>query len=227
MIRDFSRRNFLSTAVAGIGGILSGGFSSVFAGENKGAWSDGKRINPAIDNLRVVHCVDPAMIKADPKNWDMVSQNAPVVSERVHANINAMACALAQKASPTEAWETIFQKPKAKSWHEVKVAIKPNASGINNNTRVAVIGAVCTALTGLGVKPENIAMYGYRHGLSPVCGQRASKGYCHQRQARINGRDPENADSQTPGRKIRMRRGTGKRDNRYSRQYRYEQGAYL
>jgi hypothetical protein len=160
MIRDFSRRNFLSTAVAGIGGILSGGFSSVFAGENKGAWSDGKRINPAIDNLRVVHCVDPAMIKADPKNWDMVSQNAPVVSERVHANINAMACALAQKASPTEAWETIFQKPKAKSWHEVKVAIKPNASGINNNTRVAVIGAVCTALTGLGVKPENIAMYG-------------------------------------------------------------------
>jgi hypothetical protein len=38
-----------------------------------------------------------------------------------------------------------------KQWSEVKVAIKPNASGINNNTRVAVIGTVCSALIGLGV----------------------------------------------------------------------------
>jgi hypothetical protein len=150
----------LSTTVAGIGGILSGGFSSVFAGENKGAWVDGMQINPAIDNLRIVNCTDPTMITADPKNWDIVSQNAPVVAERVRANINAMASAPAQKASPADAWAMIFQKPVAKSWQEVKVAIKPNASGINNNTRVAVIGAICTALTGLGVKPENIAMYG-------------------------------------------------------------------
>jgi hypothetical protein len=160
MTRLFSRRNFLSTTVAGIGGMLSCRIFPVSDNEYKGAWVDGMRINPAIDNLRVVHCVDPSMIKADPKNWDIVSQNAPVVADRVHANINAMACALAQKASPEEAWAVIFRKPEAKKWGEVRVAIKPNASGVNNNTRVAIIGAICKALTGLGVKPENIAMYG-------------------------------------------------------------------
>jgi hypothetical protein len=104
MTHRFSRRNFLSTTVAGIGGILSCRIFPVSGEEYKGAWVDGKQINPAIDNLRVVNCTDPTMITADPVKWDIVSQNAPVVSERVRANIDAMACALAQKASPAEAW---------------------------------------------------------------------------------------------------------------------------
>lgn len=117
------------------------------------------RINPAIDNLRVVNCYDPAMITADPKNWDIVSQNAPVVAEKVRANMDSMACALAQKALPSEAWAAIFRKPEAKNWSTVKVAIKPNGS-CNNNTRVAIIDAVCSALMGLGVLQENITLYG-------------------------------------------------------------------
>jgi hypothetical protein len=184
MTHRFSRRNFLSAAAAGIGGLLSCRIFPVYGEEYKGAWVDGKQINPAIDNLRVVTCTDPTMITADPVKWDIVSQNAPVVAERVRANIDAMACALAQKASPTEAWAVIFRKPEAKKWPEVKVAIKPNASGINNNTRVAVIGTICSALAGLGVWPENIAMYGCNRkgnmdtatGYRPFVGNELPKG---------------------------------------------------
>jgi hypothetical protein len=160
MSHSFSRRFFLTASAAGIGGLALAKFFPALGEENNCAWVDGMQINPAIDNLRVVNCTDPAMITADPLKWDIISQNAFVVAERVRANIDAMACALAQKTSPTEAWAVIFRKPDTKQWSEVKVAIKPNASGINNNTRVAVIGTVCSALTGLGVMPENIAMYG-------------------------------------------------------------------
>jgi hypothetical protein len=155
---QFSRRDFLSTTAAGIAGMASAGLFPVYGEECKGAWINGMQINPTIDNFRVVNCIDPTMIKEDPKKWDALSQNAPVVAERVGLNIAAMACALAQKASPAEAWATIFQKPEAKQWAEVKVAIKPNAS-FKNNARVAVIDAVCSALIGLGVRPENITVY--------------------------------------------------------------------
>ena len=159
MRQPLSRRNFLSAAAAGAGGLFSAGFFPVFGEESKGGWVNGMRINPGIDNLRVVNCTDPAMIAADPKNWDIVSQNAPVVAEKVRANMDAMACALARKGSPAEAWAVIFRKPEAKNWSEVRVAIKPNGS-CKNNTRVAVIDAVCSALFGLGVRPENITLYG-------------------------------------------------------------------
>jgi hypothetical protein len=62
MTHRFSGRNFLSTAVAGIGGLLSYRIFPVSGEEFKGAWVDGKQINPAIDNLRVVNDTDPAMI---------------------------------------------------------------------------------------------------------------------------------------------------------------------
>jgi hypothetical protein len=158
--QNYSRRKFLAASAAGVSGLALARFFPAFGEENNGAWVNGMQINPVIDNLRVVNCTDPAMITADPTKWDIISQNAPVVAERVRKNIDAMACALAQKTTPTEAWAVIFRKPDTKQWAEVKVAIKPNASGINNNTRVAVIGTICSALTGLGVMPENIAMYG-------------------------------------------------------------------
>jgi hypothetical protein len=156
----YSRREFIAASAAGVGGLAFAGFFPAFGEEDKGAWVNGMQINPAIDNLRVVNCIDPAMITADPTKWDIVSQNAPVVAQRVQKNIDAMACALAQRTTPAEAWAVIFRKPDTKQWTEVKVAIKPNASGKNNNTRVAVIGTICSALTSLGVRPENIALYG-------------------------------------------------------------------
>jgi hypothetical protein len=158
MKQFLSRRKFLSAAAAGMAAMTSAKVFPVLGEECAGAWVNGMRINPAIDNLRVVNCFDPGMIKEDPKKWDPISQNAPVVAEKVRTNINAMACALAQKPSPSEAWALIFRKPETKQWPEVKVAIKPNAS-MQNNSRVAIIDAICEALMGLGVKQENITLY--------------------------------------------------------------------
>lgn len=159
MTLRISRRGFLAASATSIGGIACAGPMAVLGRTPGDAWVAGKRINPAIDNLRVVHCGDPAMLTADPKRWDIEAQNAPVSAERVRANVEAMACALAQKGTPADAWATIFQKPEAKAWADVKVAIKPNASG-GNITRVAVIDAVLTGLVGLGVRPGNITLYG-------------------------------------------------------------------
>jgi hypothetical protein len=150
-----SRRTFLSSAAAGV---LASGILPAFGEEYKSAWTNGKQINPSIDNLRVVCCIDPAMIKGDPRSWDVASQNAPVVAEKVQADMDALACGLAQKSAPHEAWGSIFRKPSSKEWSDVKVAIKPN-SFVQNNPRVAVVNAVCKALIGLGVQPSNIIIY--------------------------------------------------------------------
>jgi hypothetical protein len=153
-----SRRNFLSSAAAGAGGLLASGVMPALGDEIKGGWTNGMQINPAIDNLRVVCCIDPAMIKGDPRSWDVASQNNPVNAEKVLRTMDAMACGLAQKSAPHEAWGTIFRKPESKEWSDVKVAIKPNCY-LANNPRVAVIDAVCRALVSLGVQPSNIIIY--------------------------------------------------------------------
>jgi hypothetical protein len=153
-----SRRNFLSAAAAGAGGIIASGVFPAFGEEYKSGWTNGKQINPSIDNLRVVCCIDPAMIKGDPKRWDIASQNGPVNNDKVLRNMDAMVCSLAQKQTPQEAWAAIFRKPEKKEWRDVTVAIKPN-SFVQNNPRVAVVDAVCGALAGLGVQPSNIIIY--------------------------------------------------------------------
>jgi hypothetical protein len=149
----------MAATATGLGAVACAGPMSALGKDPGRAWVTGKQINPDIDNLRVVHCADPAMLTGDPQRWDIESQNAPVVAARVRANVEAMACALAQKPSPAEAWATIFRKPEGKAWPDVKVAIKPNASG-GNITRVAVIDAVLAGLTGLGVRAANVTLYG-------------------------------------------------------------------
>ena len=153
-----SRRKFLSTAAVGAGSLVAASVIPAAASEEKSGWTDKKQINPKIDNLRVVSCKDPKMITSDPRRWDMASQNTPVVADRVMANIDAMACTLAQKATPHEAWETLFRKPASKEWDSVKVAIKLNCLG-DNHPRVAVVNSVCRALVSLGVTPANITLY--------------------------------------------------------------------
>ena len=155
---SFSRRDFLSVTAAGAGGILASGIVPAFGEEYKGGWTNGKQINPSIDNLRVVCCVDPTMMKGDPRSWDVASQNNPVNAEKVLRNMDAMACSLAQKSAAHEAWGAIFRKPASKEWQDVTVAIKPNCF-LQNNPRVAVIDAVCRALVSLGVRPSNIIIY--------------------------------------------------------------------
>jgi hypothetical protein len=153
-----SRRNFLSAAAAGAGTLFAANALPVLASEEKSGWIDKKQINPNIDNLRVVSCCDPKMISADPRKWDMASQNAPVIAERVQANMDALACGLAQKKTAHEAWGSIFRKPASKEWQDVKVAIKLNCLG-DNHPRVAVVNSVCRALVSLGAAPGNIVLY--------------------------------------------------------------------
>jgi hypothetical protein len=161
-----SRRAFLSSVAAGL---LAAGMFPAEGDEKETGWRDGMKINPDIDNLSVVSCHDPKMIAADPRKWDIVSQNAPIVPERVQADLDAMACALARKNSLRDAWGAIFRKPASKEWHEVKAAIKLNCLG-NNYPRAAIVNAVCRALTSLGVTPSNIVLYDGSHNAGSMYG---------------------------------------------------------
>jgi len=58
--------------------------------------------------------------------------------------MDKMAMALAQKATANEAWATIFRKPAAKTWANVKVAIKAPGS-------FATVNKICKELNRLGV----------------------------------------------------------------------------
>lgn len=157
------RRDFLKTASLGAAGLLVTGVETNCSQEKSAsspasAWKPNKKINPAIDNLRVVCCHDETMTTGNPKTWDMQGQNAPVNAERVYKVLDEMAKSLTQKASPAEAWQTIFQKPAAKEWKDVRTAIKVNCIA-ENHPRVAVVAKVCMELNGLGVPCQNIIIY--------------------------------------------------------------------
>jgi hypothetical protein len=157
-----TRRKFLKIAAAGSLYILAYNFIScskeVKVIKENQAWKNGMQINPNIDNLRVVCCHDESMLTGDPDSWKMAAQNAPVVPEQVHKNLDQMAKSLAQVPDATSAWRIIFQKPQNKQWQNVRVAIKVNAS-LENHPRLAVVEKICNALHGLGIPYENIIIY--------------------------------------------------------------------
>ncbi|MBN1129215.1 MAG: DUF362 domain-containing protein [Chitinispirillaceae bacterium] len=157
------RRTFLKQVAAATAGAAAAGVPIPAAAAPGSSWTDRKPVNPAIDNLRVVCCHDPAMVTGNYIRGSMAAQNAPVVATRVHANLDGMAKALAQKNSAAEAWQTIFQKPAAKEWSAVRVAIKLNCKTNNgtpnNNPRIAIIEKVCMVLHTIGVAYENITLY--------------------------------------------------------------------
>jgi len=119
----------------------------------------------------------------DPARWDIVSQNAPVAAER---------CGRTSTRWPAPRAEGVagrgvgghFPQARAKRWSEVKVAVKPNASGVNNNTgsrssarsvRADRIGRPPRKHRDVRVQQEG--KHGYGHRLSPVRRQRASGGH--------------------------------------------------
>jgi hypothetical protein len=169
--KPVSRRSFMASAA----GLAAAGLFPAFTEEIKSGWIDKKQINPNIDNLRVVSCRAPGMISGDPRKWDMASQNAPVVAERVIRTMDALAIGLSQKATPHEAWGAIFRKPESKEWQEVRVAIKLNCLG-DNHPRVAVVDAVCRALVSLGVPPAGIILYDGNGNARPLYGPFAGNG---------------------------------------------------
>jgi hypothetical protein len=134
-----SRRNFLKTTAAGAAGVMVSSASSFAAPAATGAWVNGKQINPAIDNTRVVVAHD-TQIFANQTNTE--------------AAMDKMAKALAQKTNATEAWATIFQKPTGKaSWADVIVGIK------GGWCQQRAIAKICLELNRLGVQYSNIIYF--------------------------------------------------------------------
>ena len=154
------RRDFLKTAAAGAMGIMAIKFDKAFA-SSSGGWTSGMQVNPAIDNKRVVCCHDTKMLTSTPSTLSFTNQNSAVNATLVASNMDQMAMQLAQKPTAAEAWSTIFQKPAAKTWASVRVAMKTNGIGgtTTNRPRVAIYKKICDVLVDLGVPPANIVLY--------------------------------------------------------------------
>ena len=152
-----SRRQFVG-ATAGTIALLALNNQAFAKSEPVQGWETRRQVNPAIDNMRVVCAVNPAMITKAPTSWEMEQQNEVISVEQVDRTLDAMAVTLSQKTNPGDAWATIFQKPQDKTWSAVKVAIKVNCNS-KNNGRLAVISKVCRQLNALGVPMANIIIY--------------------------------------------------------------------
>jgi hypothetical protein len=148
------RRDFLKITAVGVTGLALARSRTASA-----AWpaTGTLEINPDISNMRVVACVDKAMLKSTPTTMSFATQNAVVDTARVHADMDAMAMQLAEKTTADEAWKTIFRS--SKPWASTLVAIKVNVTEPKNMPRVAVVEKFCRVLAGLGVPASNIIVY--------------------------------------------------------------------
>lgn len=160
-----TRRQFLATTAGAAAIAAATAHAGAPAPATSFAWTPRKPVNPSIDNLRVVCGVNPAMITGEPVSWEMDAQNAPVSAEQVARTLDAMVVSLTQKASATDGWATVFQKPATKKWPDVKVAIKVNCIA-KNHPRVAVLNKICDELIRLGVASKAITMYDGCHDAS-------------------------------------------------------------
>jgi hypothetical protein len=152
------RRDFLKITAAGAAGLALARANKAFA-----AWpSTGSlAVNPTIDNMRVVACYDPQMMKslADSKLAATFQNEQTLVDScQVQANMDAMAMQLAQQTTADAAWKAIFRTGKS-SWAATKVAIKVNCIATSNMASLAVVQKFCNIFAGFGVLPANIIIY--------------------------------------------------------------------
>ncbi len=132
-------------------------------------WTNRSPINPAISNTKVVCCYDEMMITdaaAAKTATTLTAQNAVLNTSKVESNLDQLAMKLTGKATAQSAWETIFRKPEAKQWADVKVALKVNCIDSKNMPRIAVVGKVCKELAKLGVATSNMTIYDGGHDAS-------------------------------------------------------------
>jgi hypothetical protein len=175
------RRDFLTLSAAGAAGIALAGCSKDSpSAPATPAWQDDMPINPDISNMRVVCCHDTTMVTAFPFPSAFSGQNTSVDSARIAANIDELAKQLVNSnihPAPTaaEAWGIIFRKPAAKTWSQVKAAIKVNCINTANMPRVAIVQKLVSVLSGLGVLPANTIIY---DGCSNASGSNKYTPYC-------------------------------------------------
>lgn len=156
-----SRREFLKTAATGAAGavLASSTIARAFnLQKTTAAWRAGLKINPAIDNFKVVSCYDEGMV-INKIAGDFARQNESVDTTLIEKNMDGMAVQLTLRSTAATAWSTIFQRPASKQWNQVIVAIKVNCSNVLNMPRVAVVNKLCIELIALGVLPRNITIY--------------------------------------------------------------------
>jgi Domain of unknown function (DUF362)/TAT (twin-arginine translocation) pathway signal sequence len=156
-----SRRNFLKmSAAAAAGCAVAGKFAPASAKQS--AWTDKMAINPAIDNMKVVCCHDPAILKTGATFTSFAAQNNGIDAARVGTDLDDMAIRLAwtdgqPQPSADAAWKTILRSGKA--WADTVVAIKVNAVNLYNMPHMAIVSKLVGLLTGWGVAPANIVIY--------------------------------------------------------------------
>jgi hypothetical protein len=157
-----SRRDFLKTSAVGAAGVLVtvSNLRDALAQETSSWPATGYlQINPSIDNCRVAYITDASMItRLGYNNFGDANNNA-IDFAKVQANMDKMAVALARKATAAEAWATIFRKPTAKTWAQVKVAMKVNTCGGGIGPNAGAVAKFCQVLIGLGVPAANITIY--------------------------------------------------------------------
>ena len=150
------RRDFLKITTAGAAGL-----ALIRSTPARAAWpSSGKmEINPDISNMRVVACVDTAMMKGQPKSMDFGPQNDAVNTAQLQADMDAMAMALAQKGTADEAWKTIFRIDSSKDWPSAVIAVKVNGGFAKNTAHLAILQKLSNLFIGWGVTPQNFIVY--------------------------------------------------------------------
>jgi len=148
------RRDFLKITAASAAGLALTRRSNMALAAWPGTGT--MAVNPSIDNMRVVACYDPQMMKPLTQATYAAEQKL-VDSCQVQANMDAMAMQLAQVGTADAAWKAIFRSSKA--WAATKVAIKINGIEPKIMASVAVIEKFCNVFTGLGVLPANIFIY--------------------------------------------------------------------
>jgi hypothetical protein len=156
-----SRREFLKVAATGAAGLAlsSSTVSNALSRTTTSAgWRTGLKINPSIDNFRVVSCYDESMVVNKIADT-FARQNEGVNTTIIAQNMDNMAIRLTLRSTAADAWSAIFQRPANKPWNQVKAAIKVNCSYVGNMPRIAVVNKVCVELISLGMLPQNITIY--------------------------------------------------------------------
>ena len=156
--RRVSRRTLLKMAGAGV---AAGLVPTIFARSGEIAYAAGAPTHLEIDPLRVAGILDPRMTTALNAQAGWADQERLVRADVVRANLDRLACALAEQRQVKDAWQRILLKPPGKVWSDVVVAIKTNEiAGGQQQSRSAVLSSICHVLTDvMGVKPSNICVY--------------------------------------------------------------------
>jgi hypothetical protein len=176
------RRNFLKASAVGAAGfaILGPGVKKAKAATVTTSLINlsTTQINQNIDNLRVAYITDTAMLRSTTyPGWDSFNNptNATtgVVYPVVKDNMDKLACALANKSNPTDAWSTIFKIPSTKTWATAKAAIKVNAFA-NAHPSVPIVAKICEVLIGKGMPAASITLF----DMGGNCGIYSGTGKC-------------------------------------------------